>query len=92
MSNTITIQCENVLNISNVKLLLQDLKSAVLDYDNIQLNAEQVERVDLASLQIFAALFNDAEKMGVSVDFENPSSVLKESIEVTGLNYLFKVS
>ncbi len=91
MSKTITIQCDNVLNISSVKLLLQDLKSMVHDHDVIQLNAEQVERVDLASLQLFASLFHDAEKMGVSVNFESPSTAIKESIEVVGLNGLFKV-
>jgi anti-anti-sigma factor len=91
LSNAITIQCENILSIANVKLLHQDLKSAVHNSDEIILNADQVERVDFASLQLFASLFNDSEKNGITVRWDNPSEELKKSIKVVGLEKLFKI-
>ena len=92
MSNTVTIQCEDVLNIASVNLLHQDLKTALNDADEIILKAANVERIDAATLQLFAALFHDSEKLGVSVRWDNPSEAVIYSAKVLGLDDLLKIN
>ncbi|MFV2059477.1 MAG: lipid asymmetry maintenance protein MlaB [Gammaproteobacteria bacterium] len=91
MSNSVTIQCEDVLNIAGVSLLHQDLKTAINDVDEIILKAENVERIDAATLQLFAALFNDSEKLGVVVRWDNPSEAIINSARTLGLLELLKI-
>jgi len=92
VNNTVTIQCDDVLNIASVNLLHQDLKAAVNDADVIVLKADKVERVDASTLQVFAALFRDSEKLGIDVKIESPSAVMIESVKVVGLSKLFKLN
>jgi len=91
LSNSITIQCEENLNIAGVNLLHQDLKTAIHDADEIVLKADKIERIDAASLQIFAALFNETEKLGVTVRWDNPSAALIDSAKILGLSDVLKI-
>ncbi len=91
MSTSVTIQCEDVVNISGVNLLQQDIKAAIIDADEILIKADNVERIDAASLQMFAALFHDAEELGISVRLDTPSDALIESVKILGLTDLLKV-
>ncbi len=92
MSNSISIQCEDVLNIAGVNLLHQDLKTAINDADEIILKANTVERIDAATLQLFISLINDSEKLGVTVRWDNPSDAVIDSAKVLGLLNLLKLS
>jgi len=92
VSNSVTIQCEEVLNIAGVALLHQDIKAAVNEADEIILQAEKVERVDAATLQFFAALFIDSETLGVTIRWEKPSEALIKSVKVLGLTSLLKIN
>ncbi len=91
MSTTVTIDCEDVVNISGVNLLQQDIKAAIIDADEIVIKADNVERIDAASLQMFAALFQDSEELGVSVRWDAPSDALIQSVKILGLTDLLKV-
>ena len=92
MSHSVTIECEDVLNISGVALLQQDLKTAINDADEIIIKADNVERVDAASLQLFASLFHNSESLNVSVRLDNPSKPMIESAKVLGLEFLLKIT
>jgi len=92
VSNSISIQCEDVLNIAGVNLLHQDLKTAINDADEIILKANTVERIDAATLQLFISLINDSEKLGVTVRWDNPSDAVIDSAKVLGLLNLLKLS
>jgi len=92
VSNSISIQCEDVLNIAGVNLLHQDLKTAINDADEIILKANTVERFDAATLQLFISLINDSEKLGVTVRWDNPSDAVIDSAKVLGLLDLLKLS
>ncbi|VAW94071.1 hypothetical protein MNBD_GAMMA22-2131 [hydrothermal vent metagenome] len=91
VSTTVTIQCEDNVNISGVNLLQQDIKAAISDADEILIQADNVERIDAASLQLFAALFHDSEALGVTVRWGSPSDALIQSVKMLGLANLLKI-
>lgn len=91
MGNSVTINCEDNLTIAGVSLLHQDLKAAVNDADEIIIKADNVERVDAATLQLFAALFRDSDKLEISVHWDQPSLAVINSINILGLDELFKI-
>jgi len=89
VNTKVSIQCEENLNIAGVKLLYIDLKTAIHDADEIVLKADKVERVDAASLQLFAALFNESKKLGVEVRWDGPSDSIIRSAKIIGLADMF---
>jgi anti-anti-sigma regulatory factor len=91
VSNSVTIQCEDILNVAGVNLLHQDLKTAINDVDEIIFKADNVERIDAATLQLIVSLFIDSEKLGVVVRWENPSEAIINSAKVLGVMKLLKI-
>ncbi len=75
-----------VLEIGKVSSFFEALESALdVDQKNIELNAEQIERADAASLQLLVAFCQEAKALGYSVQWKSPSEQLRNAARHVGL-------
>lgn len=51
----------------------------------LTLDAEGVERIDAASLQLLSAFYREAQEQGYAVQWKKPSEVLQRSAQLVGL-------
>lgn len=85
MSKTIELVCDESVDISVVGELYTKVTSEMEDGCTISFDASQVERIDTAALQFFAVLFNDAPRKNISINWVNPSDIVKKSAQLLGL-------
>lgn len=78
------IKLESNQNIAQVAELHEQL-CATTGYSELVINAESVERIDAASLQLLCALFIEAEKYEFRITWQNPSVALTDSAGLLGL-------
>lgn len=81
----VTIECEEVFDVSTVTDFKPPIQQAMAEGKNIVLQAGSIERIDAAALQLLAALFRDAGHKGVNISWNNPSEPLKYAAKLTGL-------
>lgn len=86
MSKTIELVCDESVDISAVGELYTKVTSEMEDGCTISFDTSQVERVDTAALQFFAVLFNDAPTKNITINWVNPSDILKNSAQLLGLD------
>ncbi|MGD8525631.1 MAG: STAS domain-containing protein [Thioalkalispiraceae bacterium] len=86
MTNTVNVVCEESVDISLVSELHNQIASQIEEGCTVSLDAGQVERIDTAGLQLFAALFSDAQVNNFTVNWVNPSEVVKTSARLVGLD------
>lgn len=80
-----TIQCQAELDIAAASTLHQQLLSALQAREPLEIEAQAVRRIHAAVLQLFLALINEAQPLGLPVRWRNPSSALIESAQLLGL-------
>ena len=80
-SESIDITCAAKLHEQLLSLLKSDDSVIILD-------GEKVERADAAGLQMLAALFKDAKKQSIDVQWYKPSDVLVNSSRLMGITEL----
>lgn len=73
------------LDITIVAACYEQLSQLLNEQKTIVLNAENIERIDGAGLQLFVAFFIAAESLSISLKWESTSEALKQSAELSGL-------
>lgn len=84
MSET-TIECGDVVDISRVSDLYQQLNEALEGDDGISFNAGAIERIDAAALQMFACFIQEIKKRSRHVHWTNPTEALLRSASLLGM-------
>ena len=92
MAKTINIVCEDSVDISGVSALHNQISSEIQQGCTISLDASQIERIDTAGLQLFAALFIDAATQNITINWLNPSDTLQTSARLLGLEELLQLA
>ena len=82
----ITVQCGDVLDIAKVAEFHKQLKSALGKGGEVVLDAAELTRIDVTSLQLCAAFFNDAAARKVTAKWRTPSDSLIKSAGLLGLS------
>ena len=73
------------LTIADVESKKIELSHIVSDALPVKLNAEELEQIDGAGLQLLAVLFKDAAKNNLEISWENVSSTLRDAVKLIGL-------
>ena len=80
-----TIECQAELDIAAASALHQQLLSALQVGEPLEIDGQEVRKVHAAVLQLFLSLMNEAQSLGLSVCWRNPSPPLVESARLLGL-------
>lgn len=86
------ISCEEVMDISVASELYKKLKKSLDMNVCITIDAENVERVDTAILQVFYSFFNEATSRGVEVSWNNPSESLRLASRLIGVDEVLRLN
>jgi len=84
-SKKATVKCGNALTIANVADLHSKITSVLEISSIIELDAQEVEKVDTAGLQLLVALSQELEKSDGHLLWKAPSDTLNEAIKITGM-------
>lgn len=79
------IACAEVLDISAVQDLHQQLARVLASGGGVVLDASLVERADTAALQLLCAFMQEASVNGVSVHWHEPTAELCDAVSLLGL-------
>lgn len=85
VDNFVCIECGAVSDISTVAQLYEQAKEGMGKSQTLVFDTHQVECVDAATLQMFAALFHSASEKGISVKWKNPCDAIQQSATLLGL-------
>lgn len=85
MSNGQEIECGERMTIEHVESLYGQLESALLEYDQIELIAAQVQQCDTASLQLIANVFRIIKARGHTIKWVTPSDTILNVAGILGL-------
>ena len=85
-SGEIVVECGDVLDIAKVSDFHKQLKDALGKGGEVVLDAEGLTRIDVTSLQLCAAFFNDAAARKVTAKWRAPSDSLIKSASLLGLS------
>ena len=73
------------LDITMVTAYYEQLSQLLIEQKNILINAENVERIDGAGLQLLVAFFKEAKSLSIKLEWQSCSEALKDSAELSGL-------
>lgn len=79
------VNCEPTVDITVVEELYGHLRKAIEERHVVEIEAEQIERVDGSVLQLFAAFCVEAREVGVVVTWKSVSDALKNAAHILGL-------
>jgi len=85
------ISFDEVLDITQVANYHEQFNKLLNEHKNIIINAENIERIDGAGLQLLTAFFKQAESLEISVQWQSCSDVLKNSAKLSGLTGSLKL-
>ena len=85
LETTVCIECDAVLDIASVFPLYEYVKDGMQSNQSLVFDTRQVERVDMATLPLFAALFHSASAKGIAVKWKAPCDVIRQSATFFGL-------
>lgn len=85
MSNEINIECGEIVDISAVSDLYQQLNGALEKDGPVTLNAGAIERIDTAALQMFACFVQEVKKRHRDVSWKAPTEALLRSAHFLGM-------
>lgn len=86
------IDCGDVLDISVVKALQTKLIDANLTGEPLQLNAQALQRIDTAGMQLLIALFRDAAEEQRKVAWQSTSPALLAAAQYIGATEILALS
>lgn len=85
-ASTHVIELGETLDIGKIAELHQKLEAALeVESDALQLNANDIERIDAASLQLLTVFNAEAQKRGLKVRWNSPSQPLRDAADRVGL-------
>lgn len=83
----LSITLSGVLEVAGIESLFRLLEQALCSTKStLLLNAEEVERVDCAALQLLAVFYREAQEQGYAVRWNEPSSALLRSAQIIGID------
>lgn len=83
--NELIVECNEGLDISMVTDFKAILKQAAAQDMPVVLDVSNMERIDGAALQLFAAFCLEAQESGLDVSWRSPPEQLCYAAEITGL-------
>lgn len=88
MSETeaITVNCGDTLDISRVSEFYTELEMVINEKKAIEFDASQIERIDIAGLQLLLSFHQKIESSGFNFRWINPSEHLLRSANLVGLD------
>jgi len=84
MGEARVIDCPTQMDIAGVSPLCELLRS-LGDEQALVFKADEVERIDTATLQLLVAFVRDAKSRQVSVNWQSPSAVVYEAAGLLGV-------
>jgi ABC-type transporter Mla MlaB component len=92
MPGELSIDCGEVVDISTVNELYQQL-NGVLEQDGpVNLNAGAIERIDTAALQMFVCFIQEVKRRHREVHWQTPSEALLRSANYLGLKQVLQLN
>ncbi|MFK5986639.1 MAG: STAS domain-containing protein [Pseudomonadota bacterium] len=88
---TSKINFEEVLDITMVFQYHEQLNQLLNEKKKICLNAENIERVDGAGLQLIVAFILSAEKLNLQISWSGVSQAFKDSAKILGVTENLKL-
>lgn len=85
MSGEVNIRCGEVLDISAVADLYQQLNHALEQEGVVNLQADSIERIDTAGLQVFVSFIQEMKRRDRVLHWQDPSEALMRSANYLGL-------
>ena len=79
------------LTIADVESKKIELAHIITDAFAVKLNAEDLEHIDGAGLQLLAVLFKDAAKNNLDISWDKVSSTFMDAVKLVGLVELLKM-
>lgn len=74
------------VEVTDINALFRRLEQALcVTASTLMLDAEGVERIDAASLQLLTVFYREAEELGYAVQWKKPSDALQQSARLVGL-------
>lgn len=86
------ITLEDVVNISHVSALKEELAEALQAGDDIEIQAAGVNTIDAAALQLLAAFALEAQAQDKTIQWLEPSERFLGAVQVTGLQGALKLN
>ena len=80
------ITFDDTLDITLAATYYEQLGQLLNQHKSIALNAENIERIDGAGLQLLVAFFQAAEFLDISIQWQGCSDTLKKSAQLSGLS------
>lgn len=81
-----TVALRGVLEVANIETLYRRLEQALTSTKStVVLDAEEVEHIDGASLQLLAVFHREVREQGYTVQWDKPSMALQRSARLAGL-------
>ena len=81
-----SVSCGKALTVEHAQNLRGRIHKALEKSTTIELRASEVQKADTAGLQLILALFKEVEVLGGRCVWRSPSTALKESATILGLN------
>jgi len=86
------LQLNCIQDISKSQALKSEMMALINDNDVIDINGEEVERIDGSALQLLCALFNYAHENNLIINWVNPSDSLKEATQILGMQEILELT
>jgi len=90
-TNHPVLHLNNIQDISKSQALKNEMLALINDNDEIDINAEEVERIDGSALQLLCALFNYAQQNNLIINWVNPSEALNQAAQVLGMQEILEL-
>ena len=84
-SDTITVSCGEVLDIARVGEFYTELTMILNEEKPIEIDASQLERIDISGLQVLLAFYQKVKSSGFDINWSNPSESMLRSAKLVGL-------
>lgn len=91
-STPCSINLDSSLTIREITGLMEELNKISLDKNELIFQAEQVERVDAAALQLLLGFYLFAIKEGKKITWHKPSETFCEAVKLLGLKDVINIS
>ncbi len=86
------LQLNSIQDISKSQALKNDIIKLINDNDEIDIDAQDVERIDGSALQLLCALFNYAQQNNLVINWIKPSEALISAVDTLGMKKNLELS
>ena len=86
------VNCEPTVDITVVDELFGHLKKALEEKHVVEVEGAQIERIDGAVLQLFAAFFREAKQQDIQVGWKTTSEALCSAARLLGLTEVLELA